>query len=213
MILAGGALNVGTAAGCTTIVLTLGARVLPHWSVAFHVSVTTPPQGPGGAVWVEVAEPEMRQPAPAPLLKPNELGAGMAPQATVILGAAANVGNAAAFTTIVLETDWMVLPHWSVADHVSVTTPPHGPGVAVKVEVAAPLIRQLPEPPLLKFRELAAGTLPQLTVILAGGVLNVGTAAGCTTIVLTLGARALPQASVAFHVSVTTPPQALGGAV
>jgi hypothetical protein len=41
----------------------------------------------------------------------------------------------------------MLLPHASVAVHVSVTVPPHGPGAVVCVDVAVPLIKQLPEPP------------------------------------------------------------------
>jgi hypothetical protein len=47
---------------------------------------------------------------------------------------------------IVLEAV-VLLPHASVAVHVSVTVPPHGPGAADCVDVAVPLIKQLPEPP------------------------------------------------------------------
>ena len=43
----------------------------------------------------------------------------------------------------------IVLPHASVAVHVSVTVPPHAGGAAVCVEVAVPLMRQLPVPPLV----------------------------------------------------------------
>ena len=43
----------------------------------------------------------------------------------------------------------MDLPHASVAVHVSVTVPPHGPGAAVCVDVAVPLIKHVPVPPLL----------------------------------------------------------------
>ena len=43
----------------------------------------------------------------------------------------------------------MVLPQASVAAQVSVTVPPHGPGAAVCVEVADPLIKQDPLAPLL----------------------------------------------------------------
>ena len=56
MILEGGEVNVGAAAGVTVIVLE-AVIVLPHASVAFHVSVTVPPQGPGAAVCVDVADP------------------------------------------------------------------------------------------------------------------------------------------------------------
>ena len=45
------------------------------------------------------------------------------------------VGNAAGFTVIVLDTDANALPHGSVAVHVSVTVPPHAPGVAVNIDV------------------------------------------------------------------------------
>jgi len=44
------------------------------------------------------------------------------------------VGNVAGLTVIVLLTGASALPHASVAVHVSVTVPPHGPGVAVNVE-------------------------------------------------------------------------------
>ena len=60
MILAGGEVNVGAAAGVTVIVLK-AVMVLPHASVAFHVSVMVPPQGPGAAVWVDVADPLIKQ--------------------------------------------------------------------------------------------------------------------------------------------------------
>jgi hypothetical protein len=46
------------------------------------------------------------------------------------------VGNAAGVTVIVLVTGARALPQISVAVHVSVIVPPHGPGVAEKVEVA-----------------------------------------------------------------------------
>jgi hypothetical protein len=52
--------NVGAAAGVTVIVLT-AVIVLPHASVAFHVSVTVPPQGPGAAVCVMFADPFIKQ--------------------------------------------------------------------------------------------------------------------------------------------------------
>ena len=42
----------------------------------------------------------------------------------------------------------IVLPQASVAVHVSVTAPPHGPGAAVCVDVAVPLIKQDPLAPL-----------------------------------------------------------------
>ena len=45
-----GAIIVGNAAGLTVMVLDTAVIVLPHASVAVHVSVTVPPQGPGAAV-------------------------------------------------------------------------------------------------------------------------------------------------------------------
>ena len=53
--------------------------------------------------------------------------------------------------------------------------------------------------------------VPQATVVLAGGALNIGNNAGETVIVLDTGASALPQRSVAFHVSTIVPPHAPGG--
>jgi hypothetical protein len=58
-----------------------------------------------------------------------------------------NVGAAAGLTVIVLLAV-IILPQTSVAVHVSVTVPPHGPGAAVCVDVAVPLIKQLPLAPL-----------------------------------------------------------------
>src|SRR5215211_3268179 len=72
-----------------------------------------------------------------------------------------------------------------------------------------PLISQLPLNPLLNDRVLAAGIAPHATVISAGAVI-VGKAAGLTWIVLDTEASGLPHASVAVHVSVTSPPQASG---
>jgi hypothetical protein len=63
VILAGGEVN---ASGVTVIVLK-AVIVLPHRSVAFHVSVTVPPQGPGAAVCVDVADPVIRQVPLGPL--------------------------------------------------------------------------------------------------------------------------------------------------
>ena len=56
---------------------------------------------------------------------------------------------------------------------------------------------------------MEVGTTPH-AIIIAKGAVIVGNAAGLTVIVLLTGARGLPQASVAVHVSVTGPPQAPG---
>ena len=59
-------------------------------------------------------------------------------------GVVVNVGAGAGLTVITLEAV-IVRPHASVAVHVSVTVPPQGPGAIVCVDVAEPLIKQLPE--------------------------------------------------------------------
>jgi hypothetical protein len=51
------------------MVLVTGARSLPHASLAVHVSVIVPPQGPGAAEKVEVADvPVIRHDPVAPLV-------------------------------------------------------------------------------------------------------------------------------------------------
>ena len=78
------------------------------------------------------------------------LGAGNDPQATVVAPGAVMVGNAAGLTVITRDTGARGLPHASVAVHVSVTVPPHGPGAAENVDVAdVPVIRQDPVSPLV----------------------------------------------------------------
>ena len=60
------------------------------------------------------------------------------------------VGNAAGLTVIVLDTDASVLPHGSVAVHVSVTVPPHAVGVAENVDgFDVPVIKHGAVNPLL----------------------------------------------------------------
>jgi hypothetical protein len=59
---------------------------------------------------------------------------------------------------------------------------------------------------------LGEGNDPQATVV-SGGAVIVGSAAGLTVIILETGAKALPHASVAVHVSVTVPPHAPGAAL
>ena len=51
-----GVVIVGSAAGVTVIVLDTDTRGLPHISVAVHVSVIVPPQGPGAALNVDVLD-------------------------------------------------------------------------------------------------------------------------------------------------------------
>jgi hypothetical protein len=57
------------------------------------------------------------------------------------------VGNVAGSTVITLVTAASGLPQASVAVHVSVTVPPHPPGVAVNVDgFDVPLTKQAPLP-------------------------------------------------------------------
>jgi len=127
-VMAAGAIIVGNAAGFTVIVLVTGARTLPQLSVAFHVSVTVPPQASGVAEKVDNAEfPLIRHPPEPPFVYGLVLGAGIAPQATVIFAGAIIVGKVAGLTVIVLETETKFLLQASLAVHVSVITPPQAP--------------------------------------------------------------------------------------
>ena len=111
-VVAGGAVIVGRAAGLTVIILDTGANALPHASVAVHVSVTVPPQGPGVVVNVERLDvPLIKQPPVNPLLNVIVLAAGTPPQSTVIGPGAVIVGSAAGLTVIILDTDASGLPH------------------------------------------------------------------------------------------------------
>ncbi len=103
---------VGNAAGLTVMVLLTGASGLLHGSVAVHVSVTVPPQGPGVAVNVEEFEvPAIWQPSERVLLYGMVLGAGTPPQATVIFASGVIVGNCAGLTVMVLLTEVNALWH------------------------------------------------------------------------------------------------------
>ena len=120
------------------------------------------------------------------------------------------MGKAAGLTVIVLDTGVIVLPQASAAVQVSVTVPPQAEGDVENVELfERPLIKHPPLKPLENEILLGAGNEPQATVVAAGAVI-VGNAAGLTVMVLDTGAKALPQDSVAVHVSVTVPPQAPG---
>ena len=89
-----------------------------------------------------------------------------------------------AVTVTLWAHDGDALLHSSVAVQVSVTVPPHAPGVAVNVDgFDVPLIKHPPLSPLLNEIVLAAGTAPQATVMSAGAVI-VGKAAALTCIVL-----------------------------
>ena len=106
---------------------------------------------------------------------------------------------------IVLVTGASTLPHASVAVHVSVIVPPHGPGAAEKVDVAdVPVIRQDPVSPLVYVSVDDAGVAPHAMVMAPGAVIT-GSADGVTVMVLD-PLIVLPHASVYVQLSVSVPP-------
>jgi len=133
--------------------------------------------------------------------------AGIASQATDILtGGVVNTAGRAGVTVMILDTGASVLPHISVAVHVSVIVPPHAPGAALKVDgLEVPLIKHDPLDPLVYGNVPDVGITPQAIVIPAGAVI-VGSDAGVTVIVL-LPVIVRLHASVNVHVSVNVPPQ------
>jgi cobalamin biosynthesis protein CbiG len=138
------------------------------------------------------------------------LGTIVVPHATVVFASGVIIGSAAGLTVIVLLTEASALPQTSVAVQVSVTVPPHAPGVAENVDgFEVPLIRHPPVNPLVKDTVLGTIAVPQETVVFASGV-NTGKAAGLTVITRVLGVRTLPQLSIAVQVSVTVPPHVPG---
>jgi hypothetical protein len=150
-----GAVIVGNAAGLTVIVLETGAKALPQESVAVHVSVTIPPQEPGGVENVDGLEvPLIKHPPLNPFVKERVDGAGNEPQATVILEGAVIVATAAGLTVIVLDFV-IVLPKRSVNDQDSIIVPPQAGEAglvdvcALNIEVTLPLIKQAPDAPLV----------------------------------------------------------------
>jgi hypothetical protein len=210
-----GGVIVGRGAGFTVMVRVTGVKALPQASVAFQVSMMVPPQAPEG-LWTEKVDglevPLIRHPPAAPLVYGMVLGAGRAPQSTVISAGAVIVGSGAGLMVILRVTGAKALPHSSVAVHVSVTVPPQAPGMAENVErFDWPVIRQPPVFELVKVRILGSGSGSPQAIVIAAGAVIVGNDAGLIVIVRLTGARALPQASVAVQVSVTVPPQASGG--
>ena len=170
---------VGRAAGLTVMVRDTEANGLLHPSVAIQVSVTVPPHAPGVALNVDKLDvPLIRHPSFNPLVNVIVLGAGICPQATVMLPGAVIVGNAAGLTVMVRETEASGLLQLSVAVQVSVTVPPQAPGVALNVDkLDVPLIRHPSFNPLVKVIVLGAGICPQATVMFPGAVI-VGNIAG-----------------------------------
>ena len=142
-------MNTAGAAGVTLIVLVTGVSALPHASVAVHVSVIVPPQGPGAAEKVDVFEvPVIRHDPASPLVKLRVDPVGVPLHAIVIAPGAVIVGSAAGATVIVL-LPVIVLLHASVKVHVSVIVPPQPVIEPVLTAVTLPEIRQVPDAELL----------------------------------------------------------------
>ena len=146
----GGAVaNTATGAGLTVIVLVTGASVLPHASVAVQVSVIVPPQAPGAAEKVDVADvPVIKHDPLNPLVNGRVDDTGVAPQAMVMAAGAVITGSAAGVTVIALDP-LITLPHASVNVHESVSVPPHPVTVPVRVAVTVPDMRHVPLPELV----------------------------------------------------------------
>ena len=135
--------NTGAAAGLTWMIREV-VMVLPQ-TVAFHVSVTSPPQAPGMVLSVEVTVPVSWQLPVKPLSYVSSWVVAP-PQATVIADCTGNDGVKAGLTWMIREVV-MVLPQ-TVAVHVSVTSPPQALGIVLKVDVTVPVSWQLPVKPL-----------------------------------------------------------------
>src|SRR6187401_3725864 len=139
----GAAANTAAGAGVTVMILVTGASVLPQASVAVQVSVIVPPQAPGAAEKVDVADvPVIKHDPLSPLVNGRVDDTGVAPQAIVMAAGAVITGSAAGVTVIALEP-LITLPH------ASVSVPPHPVTVPVLVAVTVPDIRQVPLPELL----------------------------------------------------------------
>ena len=118
----GGAVaNTATGAGLTVIVLVTGASVLPHASVAVQVSVIVPPQAPGAAEKVDVADvPVIKHDPLNPLVNGRVDDTGVAPQAIVMAAGAVITGNAAGLMVITCVKMVLLLLQGSLATHVFV---------------------------------------------------------------------------------------------
>ena len=125
--------------------------VLLHASVNVHVSVSVPPQLAIVPVLIAVTVPDIKHVPDDEFVYATVGIAGIASQATdIFIGAAVNIASGAGVTVMVLDTDASGLPQISVAVHVSVIVPPHGPGAALNVDVLdVPLIKQDPLSPLV----------------------------------------------------------------
>ena len=127
------------------IVLFTGTNALPQASVAVHVSVIVPPQGPGAAEKVDVFEvPVIRQDPDSPLVKLRVDAAGVAPHATAMPAGVVIVGSDGGVTVMVL-LPLIALLQASVNVHVSVSVPPQPVVEPVLTAVTDPEIRQVPD--------------------------------------------------------------------
>ena len=145
----GAAANTATGAGVTVMILVTGASVLPQASVAVQVSVIVPPQAPGAAENVDVADvPVIKHDPLNPLVNGRVDDTGVAPQAMVMAAGAVITGSAAGVTVIALDP-LITLPHASVNVHESVSVPPHPVTVPVRVAVTVPDMRHVPLPELV----------------------------------------------------------------
>jgi uncharacterized protein YidB (DUF937 family) len=201
----------GNAAGSTVIVRLTEANGLKQSSVAVQVSVIVPPHGPGVAEKVDRLDvPLIRHPTGNPFVNGTVLGTIAVPQGTEMSARGVITGNAAGSTVIVRLTEASGLKQSSVAVQVSVIVPPHGPGVAEKVDrLDVPLIRHPTGSPLVNGTVVGTIAVPQGTEISASGVIT-GNAAGSTVIVRLTEASGLKQSSVAVQVSVIVPPHGPG---
>ena len=113
----------------------LEAVIVVPQTVAVHVSVTSPPQAPGMVLRVDVAIPWILQ-SPCNPLSYASSWVVAPPHGTVMSATVANEGVAAGLTWITL--DFVIKVPQTVAVHVSVTSPPHAPGMVLRVDVTIP---------------------------------------------------------------------------
>ena len=113
----------------------LDAVIVVPQMVAVHVSVTSPPQAPGMVLRVDVAIPLILQSPINPLSYASSWVVAP-PHETLISATVANTGVAAGLMWMILDAV-IVVPQ-TVAVHVSVTSPPHAPGMVLRVDVTIP---------------------------------------------------------------------------
>lgn len=146
VIFPGGVVKTTAGAGVIVIVLETGIRILPHGSVAVHVSVIVPPQTPGNELKVDNSDiPLTRHDPLCEFVYVIVPGLGTNPQPTVMSAGAVNIGSGAGVIVIVLFP-LIVRLHSSVNVQLSVNIPPQPVTVPVLTAVTVPDIMQVPEP-------------------------------------------------------------------